>query len=326
MPVVFLFALCWSLGILLIDCSVGYQTFKQFQSGKFPSVTGTITHSELQTHTSRRGEIYYDVIIDYVYKVGGKTFTGDRLTFSENGPPVSQPTVVSSHPIGSSVQVYYNPNNPDESLLYPGAVTDDLGWVIGLTPFNVVVIGFCIWISGWLRLRLFNPVAGGVRIIEDGTATRVHLPRWEPVWWGLVTIGGLAFVFAILGLGAKIIPVIAYPLSSVCLVFLGGIGVYVWRRLKARLGDEDLVIDEASRTLVLPLTFKRKERVTVGFSDIKSVWVETVVQGKNTYYAPTLKGRDHPAPKRLAEWQDQLKAEKFTEWLGEKTGILRRGR
>lgn len=324
MPFVILFALCWSSGILLIDCSVGYQTFKQFESGKFPSVTGTITHSELQTHTSRRGDIYYDVIIDYVYKVDGKTFTGDRLTFSENGPPVSRPTIVSSHPVGSSVQVYYNPDKPDESLLYPGAVTDDLGWVIGLTPFNVGVIGFCIWISGWLRLRLFNPVAGGVWIIADGTVTRVHLPRLEPIWWGLVSIGGIAFVFAILGLGAKIIPVIAHPLSSVCLVFLGGIGAYVWRRLKARSGDEDLVIDEASQTLELPLTFKRKHRVMVGFSEIEAIRVETFVQGKNTYYAPTLKVRDHQVPKRLAEWQDQLKAEKFTEWLGEKIGDSRR--
>jgi Protein of unknown function (DUF3592) len=332
MPVVFLFALCWSGLVLLADCSVGHQCFKQFESGKFPSVTGTITHSELQTHTARSGNIYYDVIINYVYKVDGKTFTGDRLTFSENGPPVPQPTIVSSHPVGSSVQVYYNPNNPDESLLYPGAVTDDWAWVPGLTPFNVVVIGFCTWIGGWLRLRVFNPVAGGVRIIADGTATRVRLPQWEAIWWGLITTGGLAFVCAILGLGPKIIPVIAYPLPSVCLVFLAGIGVYAWRRLKARSGDEDLVIDEASRTLELPPTFQRKGRVTVGFSDIESIWVETIVQsdrkGTSYMYAPTLNVRDHKykhmARQTLAEWSDQLKADRFTEWLSEKTGISRR--
>ena len=90
-----------------------------------------------------------------------------------------------------------------------------------------------------------------------------------------------------------------------------------------------MVIDEASRTLDLPRTFKRKERVTVGFSDIEAVWVETIVQsgpkGTSYTYAPTLNVRGHKhkhaARQRLAEWSDQLKADKFTEWLGEKMGI-----
>ncbi|HTV39237.1 MAG TPA: DUF3592 domain-containing protein [Candidatus Sulfotelmatobacter sp.] len=332
MPFVILFALCWSSLVLLVDCSAGHQCYKQFESGKFPSVTGTITHSELQTHTSK-GNIYYTAVVDYLYKVDGKLFTGDTLTFSEDGPAVSEQTVVSSHPVGSPVQVYYNPDKPDESLLYPGEANGgDLAWVLALTPFNIVVIGFCTWIGGWLRLRLFNPVAGGVRIIDDGMLTRVRLPRFDPIWWGLITTGVLGFFSVFVGLGVKIIPVMAYPLQSAGLIVLAGVGVYVWRRLKARSGDEDLVIDEAARTLELPRTFRRKQRVTVAFSDVESVWVDTIVQrgpkGNSCTFAPTLNVRDHKHEAghtlRLAEWSDPLKADKFTEWLSQKTGASSR--
>ena len=323
MPILVLFALCWSGVVLLIDTSAGHQYYQQFESGKFPSVTGTITHSELQTHNSK-GNTYYTAIIHYIYTVNGHTFAGDRLAFSEDEPTVSELTIANTHPVGSAVQVYYNPGDPNESLLYPGVTNNDLAWVLFLTPFNIVMIGFWTWIGGQLRYRVLKPVAGGVRIIADGKVTRVRLPRWEAIWWGLVTTGGLGFVFTIVvGMGAKMYPIMAFAPPIAGLVFLAGIGAYVWRCLKARTGNEDLIIDEVSGTLELPLTFKRKERVTVGFSEIKDVWVDTIVQGGNrgTTYAPTLSVRGQSTKQRLAEWPDRLKAEKFTEWLCEKTRI-----
>lgn len=327
MLIVMLFAFCWSGLVLLADCTIGRDYYKQYESGKFPSVTGTITHSELQTHTNSKGDVYYTVIIDYVYKVGGQTFTGDRLAFSEDEPGISEPTIVNSHPAGSAVQVYYNPRDPNESLLYPGVTAGDSSWVLFLTPFNSVMIGFWTWIGGWLRLRLFKPIAGGVRIIEDGTTTRVRLPRWDAIWWALATTAGLGFIFTILvGAAMNMHPLTTFVLPITGLIYFSGLGVYVWRCVRANSGDEDLVINEASGTLELPLTFGRKERMTVGFRDIKAIWVETIVnsgpKGTSYVFAPTLKMRSDSRKQRLAGWSDQMKAVDFTVWLGEKTGAI----
>lgn len=327
MPFVILFALCWSGIVLLIDSSLADAGYKQFESRNFPSVTGTITHSEVQKFTSRKGTVSYTPVVNYEYKVDGKSFSGDRLIFGEDQPE-SATAIVNSHPVGSAAKVYYNLRNPNESLLYPGTQYLDFEPVLFLTGFNMVMIGFWTWIGGWFRLRLFKPTAGGVKIIQDGVTTRIHLPRWGAIWWALATTGGLGFAFTVIaGVCQRFYPPGLFVLPMILLVYLIGIGVYVWRRLKARSGDEDLIINESLATMELPLTFGRKERMTLGFSDIKSIWVQIVAQkggrGRTSAFAPTLKVRSKP-PQKLAEWSDHSKAVEFTVWLGEKTGILSR--
>jgi hypothetical protein len=329
MPFLILFAVCWSGLVLLMDWTIGHGYYKQLESRHFPSATGKITHSELQTHTSSKGTSYF-AIINYVYKVGGQTFMGDRLAFSEDEPALSPQTIIQSHPLGSAVQIYYNPRNPDESLLYPGVTKEDLTWVLFITPFNVVLFGFWTWIGGWLRLRFFKPVAGGVKIIADGMTTRVRLPRWEAIWWALVTTGGLGFLFTmVVGLSEQTYSLTTFALPITGVAYLAGIGVYVWRCLKINSGDEDLIINEVSGTLELPLTFGRKEHVKVRFDEIGALSIETVKhsgsKGTSYNFAPTLKLRGGMPEQKLAEWSDSLKAVQFAEWLGKKTGISSEG-
>lgn len=324
MPFLILFAACWSALVLIGDCSIGHDYYQQYESGRFLPITGTITHSELQTHTTSKGT-YYTYVINYLYKVGGQTFVGDRLAYGEDQTAVlaGAETLVKDHPVGSVVQVYYNSRNPNDAVLYPGLGCADFGWVLGLTPFNIVMMGFWVWIGGWLRLRIFKPEAGGVKMIEDGVTLRIRLPRWEPIWWGLVTTGGLAFVA---------IPLLKFTGNMgrtgpmIAVVYLAGMGVYVWRRWKADSGGEDLIMSEAAGTMELPVTFGRKERVTVRFRDVDSLWVETIVRGgsKGTTYtfAPTLRIHGNQlGPQKLAEWSDPVKAYQFTNWLGGKARI-----
>src|SRR5215469_13885011 len=122
MPILILFALAWSSVCMAINCSIWHDYYKQFESRNFPSVTGTITLSKLESHTSKKGGTYYEAVINYQYKVGDQAFRGDKLVFGEyeSAHLPNDATTVNSHPVGSAVQVYYNPNNPDEALLYPG--------------------------------------------------------------------------------------------------------------------------------------------------------------------------------------------------------------
>jgi hypothetical protein len=48
--------------------------------------------------------------------------------------------VIGKHPENSSIQVYYNPKNPTESVLDPGLQSDDFWMTIFSSFFFVVVL------------------------------------------------------------------------------------------------------------------------------------------------------------------------------------------
>ncbi len=231
-----------------------------------------------------------------------------------------------AHPVNLPTQVFYNPKDPNESLLYPGVIGSDIVPALFLTPFNMIMIGLWggTWI--WLRERLFKPVAGGVKIIAEGMTTRVRLPSLGAAPWGLATTGGLGFLsLFVLLIGAGSHPSVTAVLVVIGTVYLAGIGVFLWQQLKINSGIDDLVINEASGTLELPLTCGRKERVTVNFSEIENVWVDVIEhhnsKGGTSYsYAPTLNLRNQMDKQKLVNWGDKLRANDFVEWLGKKIG------
>ena len=190
------------------------------------------------------------------------------------------------------------------------------------------MLGFWVAIGGRLRERLVRPVAGGVKIIADGMSTRVRLPQFGALGWGLVTAGGLGFVsMFVVGIPTKMQPSIGLALTAIALVYLAGAGVYVWQWRKINSGADDLVINPAARTLDLPQTFDRKQRVTAGFADIESLMVDKIIHtsskgGVSYTYAPTLRLRGtEPGEQKLADWSDKERADDFAEWLRQQLGL-----
>jgi hypothetical protein len=317
------FALFWSAIVLLFDGLMAHGIYKQLESQHYPSVTGTITHSEVTSHTGSKGGTSYTAVINYRFEIGGQTFEGNKLRFGmTTSSSESAHASVSAHPVGSAAQVFYNPENSQQSLLAPGINGSDLIFVIFLTPFNMVMIGLWLWCAGWLRERFFRPLAGGVKIITDGLTTRIRLPQLPAIFWGLGTTGLLGFIsmFAV-GIVTKMSPAIPLALAVIAIVYVAGGAVYFHQRQKINSGIDDLILNESSRTIELPLTFGRKQRVTVNVAEIKSLSVEKIIHRSNkggvSYtYAPTLSlhGKE-AAIQKLADWSDKLKADEFTEWL-----------
>ncbi len=324
-----LFTLFWSAGVLFFDGFMAKSFFKQYESGHYPAVTGTVTHSEVKSHRGSKGGTTYQAVIHYRFEVDGQTFTGARLRYNPaSSDSASARSLVDDHPAGAAVRIFYDPKNPQDSLLFPGITGADYLMVLFLTPFNAVMLGFWIWLGGQLRERLFRPVAGGIKIISDGMFTRVRLPQFGAVAWGLVTTGGLGFAsIFIVGFSTQMKPSVGLILPVIGGVYLTGFGVFLWQWWKIRSGLDDLVINEAGRTLDLPETFGRKERVTVNYTDIDNLAVVQLEHrsskgGISYTYAPTLILRGtEPSEQKLADWSDKLKADDFTAWLGKQLGL-----
>lgn len=330
-PILIFFTLFWSAFTLFFDGLMGNGFYKQWESQHFVSTTGTVTYSQVRTHHGSKGGVSYSADIEYNYTVSGLMYSGDRLRFSHvsSSGEVDAFNMVNAHPAGSPVQVYYDPNNPNESLLFPGITGADFMPVLFVTPFNLAMIGFMIGTWGWMRERIYKPIAGGVKIIEEGMTTRVRLPQVAALFYGMITTGVLAFLsIFIAGLGTDMQPSMFLIWSAIFIAYAAGAGVYFWQQQKINSGIDDLVINEGTRTMELPLTYGRKERVTVEIANIRSLWVDVIEhrnsKGGTTYsYAPTIstRGGDNLDKQKLADWGDKLKADQFTEWLGNKIGV-----
>jgi len=324
------FTLFWSAGVLFFDGLMAHGIFKQLESRHYLVAAGKVTHSEVKSHHGSKGGTTYEAVINYRFEVGGQMFTGARLRYSagSSSDSTAARNLVDAHPEGAKVQVFYNTDNPEDSLLLPGISGVDFMPVLFLTPFNAIMLGFWIWIGGWLRERLFRPVAGGMKIITDGIFTRVRLPQFSAVGWGLVTTGGLGFIFMfIVAFSTKMQPSVGLVLAVIVVIYLAGVGVYLWQRQKISSGIDDLILNEAARTLDLPQMFERKQRVTVGIADIESLTVEKIEhcssKGAISYtYATTLRLRGtEPGEQKLADWSDKVKADDFAEWLRKQLGL-----
>ncbi len=325
-----IFTVFWSSLVLTFDGFIIHNLFKQIESSHYQFVTGTVTHSEVRVHHGSKGGTSYVPVIQYRYEVAGQAFTGARLRYNSISfsSQAAARRMVDEHHASSTVQVFYNPENPEDSLLFTGIEGSDFMMILFLTPFNAVMLGLLIWIYGWLRERVFHPAAGGMKIITDGMYTRVRLPQYGAVIWWLGTTGGLGFAaIFVVGLSTQMRPSIAVILATIAVVYLAGVGVFLWQWMKIRSGIDDLVINEGTRSLDLPETFGRTERVTVNIADIESLTVDQIEHRSNkggiSYtYAPTLRMRgNESAGSKLADWSDKLKADDFAEWLRKKLGL-----
>ncbi len=94
-------------------------------STAWPSVSGLITRSNLEarrTGTGSRRRVEHDVEISYEYVVDGAVYRNDVVRFDQQNLTLkNKQLLVSSHPVGKKVTVYYNPDRPKQSVLVQGS-------------------------------------------------------------------------------------------------------------------------------------------------------------------------------------------------------------
>jgi hypothetical protein len=96
------------------------------EASRWPSTEGTVESSEVKSEiretrednrTRRRREYFAEVV--YQFEVDGRSYRGQRLRFASvvSDSPAAAERDVAAHPVGSSVRVYYDPAQPEESVL-----------------------------------------------------------------------------------------------------------------------------------------------------------------------------------------------------------------
>ncbi|MBK7973462.1 MAG: DUF3592 domain-containing protein [Deltaproteobacteria bacterium] len=101
-------------------------------SAKWPRTTATVIHSA--SYGVSGGTV---VSMWFEYPVGGVRFVSDQVRIGGNVTPSREDALrtVQIHPVGSTVEVAYDPDRPERAVLEPG-----LDWRHGVLPLVALVV------------------------------------------------------------------------------------------------------------------------------------------------------------------------------------------
>lgn len=110
-------------------------------SNDWAFVTGALTELRLWGKRRINGEMVdsENLSVQYQYEVNGKNFTGSRAAFYTLHYPETI-DFAERYPQGSRVSVFYNPQNPAESVIVPGLHPQKPNSEIWLAGVGVVVL------------------------------------------------------------------------------------------------------------------------------------------------------------------------------------------
>jgi hypothetical protein len=145
------------LGAFLIYKSVRNRK-KADASQSWPATSGQITAAHVSHHTSTDSDgdssDYYTPKVSYTYQALGQEYQGDKIGFGfqvSYGSPGKAQAILASFPVGGQVAVYYDPNNPAESVLERKAGGSTLTLVLGII---FIAVSLCVGCPGLVVLVL----------------------------------------------------------------------------------------------------------------------------------------------------------------------------
>lgn len=104
--------------------SYGHDIYKaHVQSSGWNAAEGKILSSSVQRGCGKGGGSYY-LDVNYTYLVHGKSYRNGKVWFGNGycGGKTNAEIIAYRYATGSSTPVYYNPNNPAESILVRGLI------------------------------------------------------------------------------------------------------------------------------------------------------------------------------------------------------------
>jgi hypothetical protein len=95
-------------------------------STTWPTVEGTVLTSSVEHSTDAEGGDSYSPVVVYRYTVNGQTFENNTIKFGENsyGSRRKADGIASAYPVGMKVNVHYDPDQPERSVLEAGGARE----------------------------------------------------------------------------------------------------------------------------------------------------------------------------------------------------------
>ena len=153
------FTLFWC-GLTGTFCGFLVHTFwkNHVAATTFKTAPGVVISSKVDTSSASEGTNSRPAV-RYSFLVSGREYVSNQYSYAGSSDSRYACTAVNSCPPGKAVTVYYDPENPSESVLSTQASTIANFMLIFLQPFVAVVlvmIGVTIWVPiGHARLRHF---------------------------------------------------------------------------------------------------------------------------------------------------------------------------
>ncbi|HVM62762.1 MAG TPA: DUF3592 domain-containing protein [Verrucomicrobiae bacterium] len=110
------------LGVLPILYGA-WSTYHDRPSLQWPKVSGQILQAE-RRYISRPRNSYYHLVISYAYGVNDQRYLGNQFALWDTDWYIDRDTVLAflaAHPVHSTVDVFYDPRDPQNAVLVPGA-------------------------------------------------------------------------------------------------------------------------------------------------------------------------------------------------------------
>lgn len=220
----------------------------QSRAESFPVAKGEILSGEVEITHGSKGHIYYEPSFSYDFQVNGKIYTGRQYRYGAS--PFSSDReatedIVNGHPVGSEIEVYYNPANPRDSVLSPRVNGCDFGNV--LMPFSA-----CLALSYWMvkfawEMPFLKRVGAKKKSISF-KKTRGRHSQYMPLPTSLVTVGLLCLFAGAVMMSTPSAGIGEGTIVLLIIGFAGGI-VYLWRYKSVFAGcNEGLGKKRAART------------------------------------------------------------------------------
>lgn len=319
------FGLFWGALTGSFDYLVVSRMLQQKAAEQYPTVTGVISHSEMTQKRGSKGKTSYGIDLRYSYEVAGKKYESNRYRYDEDNSSDSRHArqVVGELSAGTKVPVYYNPNDPSDAVLSPGIGGNSLFMLLFLTPFNLIAVMFLSlpFVGKWARLKY--PDSGGVRTWKEGTKHRARLTDAPALVTAAITLAGGAFLLTFIVAFSAGFHASMRTMTIVWAVLLGvTVSSFMWRRGRINSGREDLIFDETTGLISLPLTHGRKGAEVVSLPNVADIELRTKIRRGS-------KGRTSRAyevhlqmatgeSSSVTEFSDEDQARQFAQWLGQK--------
>jgi Protein of unknown function (DUF3592) len=123
----------------------------QAASVSWPTVSGVVDRSWIQTNFNKDGNTTYSPCVRYSFNAGGKEHHSHRIAWggqAQKAIITEAQQVVARYPTGSPVKVYYNPKKSGQSVLEP----NEKG---GLTVLTILWITLVIVGVGIIAVGIF---------------------------------------------------------------------------------------------------------------------------------------------------------------------------